>query len=234
MVPKGRHLDRVKPVFQQENTERMNRTYRHHMGMAARLGCLATVLLAAGCAATPATWMVPYSINPTHAAAVTPIKPTGHKVLRLATVSTTQWLATQNYQYRLLYQDPQRLLVYRDARWVGTPAAMLQNQLQQQLQNSGQWRAVLSASSSGAASWVLQVHLNRFVVRFSTPTSGTAVIAGTATLLSNANSQVVAQQHFQYSAPLVQASAAGGAAAMAIATTHFVSAVRHWTAAVVQ
>ncbi|MBU2829145.1 hypothetical protein HF921_00930, partial [Acidithiobacillus ferriphilus] len=100
------------------------------------------VLLAAGCASS-VPWQAPYDIMPSHPVPLASTKgtTTALPVLRLARVSAAHWLKTDAYQYHLLYQEPQRLLAYRDARWVGTPPQMIASRLQHQLAYSGQWRA---------------------------------------------------------------------------------------------
>lgn len=197
---------------------------------AARLGFLGTAFLLGGCAtATP--WQVPYNISVLHSSAPVEAQKAphnAHAVLQMASVSAPSWLDTNAYQYHLLYQNPQMLLSYRDARWVGTPAEMLDMRLLQHLQQSQHWKAVLSGQSSGAAQYVLRLHLNNFVVNFTAPQAGQALIAGTATLLNAHNYQVIAQHAFQESVPLKTASAAGGAAAMTQASSHFVGAVSAW------
>ncbi len=204
----------------------------------ARLGFLGATILAAGCAtATP--WQAPYTISSLQPVTPAAIQAATHKsvaysgpdVLRLTDVSAPAWLDTDRYQYHLTYQNPQMLLAYRDARWVGTPAEMLDNRLLQALQLSGDWKAVLSGQSNGAAQWVLQVRLHNFVVNFTGPQMGQAEVSGTATLLGARGYQVVAQQAFHFSVPLQEASPAGGAAAMAQASAEFVAAVRGWTTA---
>lgn len=201
---------------------------------ALRLGFLAVMVFAGGCAAaTP--WQTPYNINGVHPAAPLGSKAVSQKVavvLQLAPVSASPWLDTDAYQYHLLYQNPQMLLSYRDARWVGTPAAMIDARLLQQLQRSHAWKAVLSGQSSAAAQYVLQVQLTNFVVNFSAAQAGKALVAGTATLVNAHDYQVIAQQQFTESVALSTASAAGGASAMAKASNDFVNAVTDWAAGV--
>lgn len=201
---------------------------------ALRLGFLAVMVFAGGCAAaTP--WQTPYNINEVHPVALPgrkAVSQTVPVVLQLAPVSASPWLDTDVYQYHLLYQNPQMLLSYRDARWVGTPAEMLESRLLQQLQRSHVWKAVLSRQSSGAAQYVLQVQLTNFVVNFSAAQAGKALVAGTATLVKAHDYQVIAQQQFTDSVALSTASAAGGASAMAKASNDFVNAVTDWAAGV--
>lgn len=201
---------------------------------ALRLGFLAVMVFAGGCAAaTP--WQTPYNINEVHPVALPgrkAVSQTVPVVLQLAPVSASPWLDTDAYQYHLLYQNPQMLLSYRDARWVGTPAEMLESRLLQQLQRSHVWKAVLSGQSSGAAQYVLQVQLTNFVVNFSAAQAGKALVAGTATLVNAHDYQVIAQQQFTDSVALSTASAAGGASAMAKASNDFVNAVTDWAAGV--
>ena len=190
------------------------------------------VLLAAGCASS-APWQTPYDITPPpHPAplASSTGTTTTLPVLRLARVSAAHWLKTDAYQYHLLYQEPQRLLAYRDARWIGTPPQMIASRLQHQLEDSGQWRAVLAGQSRGTATWLLQVSLTDFVVNFSGPEAGKALVAGTATLVNTADYQVAAQHGFRFTEMLPRASAQGGAVAMAGASERFVSAVSGWAA----
>lgn len=189
------------------------------------------VLLATGCA-TSVSWQAPYDITPPHPAPLA--STTGSTamlpVLRLRQVSAVHWLETDSYQYHLLYQDPQRLLAYRDARWIGTPPQMIASRLQRQLEESGQWRAVLTPLSRGSSVWLLQVRLTDFVVNFSGPDAGAALVAGTATLVKTADYQVVAQRHFRFTGTLPSANAQGGAKAMATASARFVRAVSSWAA----
>lgn len=189
------------------------------------------VLLAAGCASS-APWQAPYDITPSHPAPLASAKgtTTALPVLRLARVSAAHWLKTDAYQYHLLYQEPQRLLAYRDARWAGTPPQMIASRLQHQLEGSGQWLAVLAGQSNGTATWLLQVRLTGFVVNFSGPNAGKALVAGTATLMKTTDYQVVAQHSFRFTETLPRASAQGGAVAMAGASERFVMAVSGWAA----
>ena len=189
------------------------------------------VLLATGCA-TSVSWQAPYDITPPHPAplASTTGSTVTLPVLRLRPVSAVHWLETDSYQYHLLYQDPQRLLAYRDARWIGTPPQMIASRLQRQLEESGQWRAVLTPLSRGSSVWLLQVRLTDFVVNFSGPEAGKALVAGTATLVNATDYRVVAQHSFRFTEILPGASAQGGAVAMAGASERFVTAVSGWAA----
>ncbi|WP_414041087.1 ABC-type transport auxiliary lipoprotein family protein [Acidithiobacillus sp. M4-SHS-6] len=199
-----------------------------------RLGFLAATVFAGGCAA-PTPWQTPYNINGVHPVAQGGGKAFNHAamaVLLLAPVSASPWLDTDAYQYHLLYRNPQMLLYYRDARWVGTPAEMLGSRLLQRLQHSHAWKAVLSGQSGAAAQYVLQVQLTNFVVDFSTAQTGKALVAGTATLVNAHDYQVIAQQQFTDSVALSTASAAAGASAMAQASNEFVTAVTDWAARV--
>ena len=190
-------------------------------------------LLATGCA-TSTPWQAPYGIAPPHSAPLA--RGAGAMkalpVLRLDRVGAARWLKADAYQYHLLYQDPRRLLAYRDARWIGTPPQMIANRLQQQLEDSGRWRAVLVGQSRGSATWLLQVRLTDFVVNFSGPGTGKALVAGTATLVRAADDRVAAQHRFRFTAALPGASAQGGATAMAGASARFVAAVSGWAARV--
>lgn len=195
---------------------------------------LSAVLLLSACATT-SPWRVPYSIVPASAtgpsaastlqgrtaAAILP-------VLRLAPVTAPEWLQGHDFHYRLLYENPQQALYYRDARWVGTPAQMMGDLLQGQLMDGGQWQAVLAPTSTGKAKLLLQVRLNDFTLDFSAPRQGVAQVAGEATLVDAQNYRVLGQQRFAFRAPTIPANPDGGALAMTRAGRAFAKAVSQW------
>lgn len=194
---------------------------------------LSAMLLLSACATT-SPWRVPYSIVPAAAgpaaagtfqgrtaAAVLP-------VLRLTPVTAPEWLQGHDFHYRLLYENQQQALYYRGARWVGTPAQMMGDLLQGQLMDGGQWRAVLSPTSTGKAGLLLQVRLSDFTLDFSTPRQGVAQVAGEATLVDAQSYQVLGQQRFAFRVPAVPANPDGGALAMTRASRAFAKAVGQW------
>lgn len=194
---------------------------------------LSAMLLLSACATT-SPWRVPYSIVPAVAgpsAAGTLQGPTTAAVLpvlRLTPVTAPEWLQGHDFHYRLLYENPQQALYYRDARWVGTPGQMMGDLLQGQLMDGGQWQAVLSPISTGRARLLLQVRLSDFTLDFSAPRRGVAQVAGEATLVDARSYQVLGQQRFAFQVPAAPADPDGGALAMTRAGRAFAKAVSQW------
>jgi cholesterol transport system auxiliary component len=136
-------------------------------------------------------------------------------------VTAPAWLDGTAMLYRLAYGDGARLVSYRDSRWAGPPAALLQERLKQRL-----------ARASGAvAPLMLRVELEEFCQLFDAPASSRAVVRVRAAVLEASTGRVLRQQAFAEEVPAATADASGGARALANAADATVARVIEWAAA---
>ena len=87
------------------------------------------------------------------------------------------WLDSAAINYRLGYHDANRLHEYGLARWITSPALLLQQRLRQQF-------GLVSASGGVASLCVLSLELQEFGQNFTSVTASAVFISGEVRLLS--------------------------------------------------
>ena len=155
--------------------------------------------------------------------------PSSGYTLDLRPVSAPDWLGSKRMLYRLDYADNAQLSAYTQSSWADAPARLVGDNLGDALSRSGLFSAVLG-DASGRADLALQVELSDFSQHFSSSNASRGRISATATLLRADNGQVIAQKHFESTAPATSANAAGGVAALTKADTRLDREIRAWLA----
>jgi cholesterol transport system auxiliary component len=192
--------------------------------------CACAVLLTGCVHATKANFPRHYTLNAA-APALTGEHATANangKILQITNITVPDWLDGTAMYYRLDYERDGRLAAYANSDWIATPAALLEPLLQQTILAGGGWRAVIGPRSPASADATLQIGLDDFSQHFSQPNESTGVLDATATLVSNRDEHVIAQQHFHIGIPAPTPDAQGGAKALGDASAEFADALRRW------
>lgn len=126
------------------------------------------------------------------------------------------WLDAPAMSYRLTYADPRRVHAYAQARWAASPMLLLQQRLRQ-----------LLALSAAGAPCLLRVDLDDFSQSFASPSSSSAVLRGEAQLFGKGGA-VKGRRQLQLEVPAATADAAGGAAALAVASERLAATLNEW------
>ncbi len=136
---------------------------------------------------------------------------------------------------RMLYQrQPQQLEAFAFHEWAEPPARLLAPLLQQALQGSGAFRAVLLAPTSGSGGLRLETELVRLQQDFGAKPSVVRLTLRAA-LIDTATRRVIATQVFDASVPAAREDPVAGVAAAQQATQQVLgqlaSACAHWARA---
>lgn len=123
-------------------------------------------------------------------------------------VRAPAWLDSPQIRYRLAYAEAKRLRVYSRARWVGPPAQLLRQRLEQRLG--------LLPPGQGGAACLLRIDLDEFSQVFATPEQSHGVVCARLTWLDRK------RQTLAEGAPVIEQAAPspdarGGVAALAAA-----------------
>lgn len=146
----------------------------------------------------------------------------------LATVvQATPAFDGQAMLYRLAYADAQQLRAYSQARWAMTPAELVQQRLREGLS-----RQFTVLRPGEGAPRVLQLELEEFSQRFTSPTQSEGVLRLRATVrqAAPAEQRLLAQRSVVLQRPAPSADAAGGVSALAAATDAAVAELAQWLA----
>lgn len=126
------------------------------------------------------------------------------------------WLDAPAMSYRLTYADPRRVHAYAQARWAASPMLLLQQRLRQSL-----------ALSTAGAPCLLRVDLDEFSQSFASPGGSSAVVRGEAQLFGK-GSTLKGRRPLSLEVPAATADAAGGAAALAVASERLAAILNDW------
>ena len=135
-------------------------------------------------------------------------------------VRSPAWFDSLNIDYRLAYEDPQRLREYGGSRWAGSPAVLIGQRLRQQL-------GAVTATGVSSADCLLRVDVQEFSQVFSSVQESRGVLRGAAAL-TDAKRRLVAETLLNIEHPAPTADAAGGAKALAAATDDLVRRIHDW------
>lgn len=134
-------------------------------------------------------------------------------------VRAPMWFDSLGIEYRLLYEEPQRLHDYTRSRWAGPPAQLIQQRLIQQLG--------LMPSGQGRTRCVLRIDIDEFVQLFDTPTTSIGMIKGRGQLLDRSRTSL-ATYDFRIDRPTTSGDARGGVAALTAAVDQLVADLLDW------
>lgn len=147
--------------------------------------------------------------------------------LDLRSIRAPGWLDSKRMLYRLEYDQGQRLAAYTRSAWADMPADLVGDHLEGALSARHLFAAVLG-QGSGRADLVLQLALQDFSQYFTARDASHGRIAAQATLLSADNGAVIAQKHFDISAPAPSADAEGGVQALSRADARLDRVITDW------
>lgn len=125
------------------------------------------------------------------------------------------WLDGMAMNYRLAYADPQRLHSYAQARWVGSPARLIQQRLWQQL-----------GTAPGGAPCTLRLELAEFTQVFDAADRSRALLGGEATLQGKGR-VAIAHLPVRIDVP-AGGDARSGAAALSAASNALAATLSPW------
>jgi cholesterol transport system auxiliary component len=186
-----------------------------------------------GCATAPGVVPTHYTLTPTEKVTA-PATATYGKVLQVARVSAPSWLNSRDIYYQLLYQDKETISAYSQAQWISTPPVLIGRLLENQLNDSHLWKAVVSSDSNAVSDMTLHLDLREFQQKFSSPKKSYGVLRASATIIDNQSGEVLAQRDFHYRESAPQSDARGGVAALNRATNEMLAAVSGWLVQVME
>lgn len=147
--------------------------------------------------------------------------------LLIPDVEAPQWLEGPGIYYRLGYQNPARLQPYANSRWVAAPASLITMRLRQRFAQATSKGATPSGDIS-RTDYVLRVQVEEFSQIFDTPTSSSAIVRMTASLIGGKDKALVAQKSFNITRKAETADAAGGVRALSEGTEEAISEILDW------
>jgi cholesterol transport system auxiliary component len=143
---------------------------------------------------------------------------------KLLDVTAAPGLDSDQFVYRLAFDDARRLHVYGASRWSATPSQLLTQRLRSLLASRG---GVLGGADALAAP-LLKIELIDFEQVFDSPGASRGVVSLRATLTQKG--ALFAQRTFDAEAPSVSADAQGGAGALADAGDAALAQLLVWLA----
>ena len=181
-----------------------------------------TVLLAA-CSAPRITDPAQYDLGPMRG------QPAGPKALpavSVAEVDAPLWLDSTKMVYRLSYANQQQLLSFAHSRWAMPPARLFEQRLKKRMAQSGS--SVLSMTDGATSLPTLRIEVENFSQVFESATQSAAQVSVKTTLLRGR--RLIAQKTFVRQSPAATADAAGGAAALTVASDEIIVDIMAWLA----
>ena len=173
-----------------------------------------TALMASACSLAPTVMPVAvFDLGPA------PTAPPTRRALRVLPVNAPPWLDGPGIAYRLAHADAHRREVYRDSRWVATPAALLTQRLQQRVAEGG----------TGAPA-LLVVQLDEFAQVFSAPERSRGVVRLRARLFEPGAAEGGPERVFSAERAADSADARGGVRALSQAADEAIERVLAWAA----
>lgn len=129
------------------------------------------------------------------------------------------WLDTPGVSYRLAYAEAARLREYSRARWVGTPAQLIQQRLVHQLG--------LSVPGQVGVACVLRLEIAEFSQSFSDPEHSQGILRGRVSLLGRSR-QMLAELPVDIARPAETQDARGGVAALSATVGQLALDLQAW------
>ena len=134
-------------------------------------------------------------------------------------VKVPAWFDSLGVEYRLRYADPTRLHDYALARWAGSPAALIQQRLVQQLG--------LLPLGQGGARCTLRLEVDEFSQVFDTPESSRGVLQARAIILDHGR-RPLAERSLGNDQPASSQDSRGGVRALAATVDRLATDLAAW------
>lgn len=140
------------------------------------------------------------------------------------------WLDSTAMTYRFIDADGSRPRLYARNRWTAPPAELLGARLRSRL--APLVEPGLASSRDGVApDYVVRIELEEFTQVFDGPTTSQGRLRARATLIGGSRRATLGQRILAFDRPAPSADAAGGAAALALASDALIDALVEWLAA---
>lgn len=187
------------------------------------LGCM----LLSGCASNgkPVNNTV-FDFGPATPVAAAPARGAISAVV-VADLTGTAALDSERMYYRLNYADPLEARTYAHSRWSATPLQLLTQRFKVRLTQAG--IGVLSSTDAADGLPILRIEIDEFNHTFDSVADSHGEVTVRASLFQS--HRLLAQRAFTRRTP-AQASAAGGALALATSSDALVADIAAWLAAV--
>jgi cholesterol transport system auxiliary component len=144
--------------------------------------------------------------------------------ISIAAVQVPVWLDSSMMFYRLHYANAQQPRPYAQARWTMTPAQLLTQHLKARIAQAG---GIALAAADGAVDVpILRIEADDFSQHFASPLESTGQVALRASLYRGRS--LLAQRSFVRQSSAGSADAAGGAAALALASDATIADIILW------
>ncbi len=185
---------------------------------------LLALSLLGGCAGTPQPPVTEYALSPRielHGAR----EPVFPLTLRLAPLSASQMYMSTGIFY---VDGSYRRNPYAYSRWVDTPVHMLQLVLQEGLERSGLFKAVLPSTSLLTADLRLETTLYDFSQHLLPDGGSEAVVRLDCHLLDARKARLIASRQFEVLVPAASRNAEGGVAALNAAVADLLPQMVDW------
>jgi len=147
-----------------------------------------------------------------------------HLTLSLADVQVAPALDSSAMLYRLLYDSPQQLKPYAQARWSMPPAQLLAQRFKATLSAQGHW--IVNAADGAQDLPLLRMEIDEFAQVFPSASASNARLQLRAVLFQGR--KALAQRAFAIEVPASSADAAGGAKAMQSACDQVIADLTQW------
>jgi len=147
-----------------------------------------------------------------------------HLALSLAEVQAAPALDGHAMLYRLLYDNPQQLKPYAQARWSMPPAQLFAQRLKTTLSTQG--HLVVNSVDGVQALPVLRLEIDEFAQAFTSASASNAQLQLRAAVFQGR--KALAQRIFTVQVPAGSADAAGGARALRDACDQAISEMAQW------
>ncbi|BAO43818.1 ABC-type transport auxiliary lipoprotein family protein [Thiolapillus brandeum] len=189
-----------------------------------RVWLLLAVLVLSACAGTPQPPVTEYALSP-GITLTKPPQPLLPLTLRLAPLSASQMYLSTNIYY---VDDAYRRNPYAYSRWVDAPVRMLQLVLQDGLEQSGLFKAVLPSTSMLVADLRLETTIYDFSHHLEPDGKSEAVVRLGFHLLDAHKAQLLASRQFEVRIPAVSRNAEGAVMAMNQAVAALLPQLADW------
>lgn len=189
-----------------------------------RVWLLLAVLVLSACAGTPQPPVTEYALSP-GIRLIKPSEPPLPLTLRLAPLSASQMYMSTNIYY---VDDAYRRNPYAWSRWVDTPVRMLQLVLQEGLEQSGLFQAVLPPTSMLVADLRLETTVYDFSHHLEAGGKSEAVVRLGFHLLDARKAKLLASRQFEVRMPTASRNAEGAVTALNRAVAALLPQLADW------
>ncbi len=193
--------------------------------MRALVTTIVAVVLATGCAGTPAPNVTLYDFSSESFSSGPGIRLNGS--LLVEGVRAPSWFDTSDIVYRLAYQDPFRRQAYTESRWVGPPEELLTQRLRQKLDQVIE-SGVAGSDDGIASNYLLRVDLEEFTQVFDSADTSRAVVRIRASLIDVAQRRLIAQDFFSAAPRTPTPNASGAVHGLRVASDAVIDALAIW------